>query len=368
MTFESYKLDHSREWQHKISKSCWIGSILVLICELAIFSVFYSFGALLQSTLNYLIIRIIIPSGINFSATIIFTLFINYFPKYEVKRDFFACLNSFIVCSTIAIFHNYFTFMFVWLIVPLFICSIFANKTILNKIFILCILSYIASSITMWFDPSQQDLLYKIVSIVCAGLMLIICHWFSRIVISSQIEQVNVIFFNFQHLERLIEDMKVEPLTKLSNRTALSECIDFLIKKFNSENTSPFMVIIDIDHFKNINDTFGHSSGDDVLIKLADLLSSKMKGIKRTFRFGGEEFVLLFDSITKGEVLSFVEDIRMSFENMEFDFAKNMHFTISAGISPLKKDWNSAHWIESADSALYKAKNGGRNQVVMIDF
>lgn len=135
------------------------------------------------------------------------------------------------------------------------------------------------------------------------------------------------------------------------------------IRQFKAGNFKPTVVILDIDHFKNVNDTYGHSAGDDVLIALAGIIKTRMDGRRHAFRFGGEEFVLVFEKEDIEFVKNRVKEIKDDFCATTFPFAKDKHFSFSAGISVYKETMDKSDWFNSADAALYKAKDGGRNKI-----
>ncbi|NOR58392.1 MAG: diguanylate cyclase [Sulfurimonas sp.] len=152
-----------------------------------------------------------------------------------------------------------------------------------------------------------------------------------------------------------------DALTGLNNRHYLN---DFL-EKFTSirEDDSNFAVVfIDIDRFKLVNDTLGHSTGDCILKSLALSLQSVIRPGDILCRYGGEEFVIIFCDIFKEDALNKVEHIRDSIERRSFE-CKEQKITISAGISFGSKDNDINEVMEHSDKALYMAKDAGRNCV-----
>ena len=125
--------------------------------------------------------------------------------------------------------------------------------------------------------------------------------------------------------------------------------------------------MIDIDKFKNINDTYGHKIGDDVLIEFANLLKSTQRKSDITCRFGGEEFIILLPTTDIELATKVAQKLRKKTENFSIalDSNKSVKFTISLGVSSvdLKNEVNIELALQRADDALYEAKNGGRNCV-----
>lgn len=166
-----------------------------------------------------------------------------------------------------------------------------------------------------------------------------------------------------QNINKAINDLKIEPMTKLFNKKAMQEAMDVKINNFNTRGTKAFLAILDLDFFKKVNDTYGHDVGDKVLIELADFLKKKLDKKANAFRFGGEEFVIIFDKYSESEVYQILEDIRISFSQKKFKYMDNKNLTLSVGFTQIQKDDTKDTFLKRADEALYKSKENGRNQV-----
>ncbi len=161
-----------------------------------------------------------------------------------------------------------------------------------------------------------------------------------------------------------IESALRDPLTGVYNRASMDSSIAREIDLSKRHNTCLSLVAIDIDHFKNINDTFGHSAGDCVIRAVADLIQQTVRGSDMVFRFGGEEFVVVLSNTDiKGAVL-LAERIRRMVETCEITCSNaNISATISSGVTWLEGDETVQDLFNKADKALYAAKSGGRNCV-----
>jgi diguanylate cyclase (GGDEF)-like protein len=124
--------------------------------------------------------------------------------------------------------------------------------------------------------------------------------------------------------------------------------------------------MIDVDHFKKVNDTHGHAAGDEVLTRLSQILSEAARPVDVAARYGGEEFALILVETDKEAARAKADEIRQRFARQEFE-AGGVKFsvTMSVGVSTCTDDaTTSAQLLRSADERLYKAKTGGRNRVV----
>ena len=123
--------------------------------------------------------------------------------------------------------------------------------------------------------------------------------------------------------------------------------------------------LIDIDHFKHINDTYGHQAGDAVLSFLSEKMQAHLPDTLLA-RIGGEEFAILFAGVYQDAALAKLDELRFSLTNMQVESdGQHIGFTISGGVTQLHEGEDLAAFINRADIALYDAKGGGRNQVVL---
>ncbi|MEO1550730.1 MAG: GGDEF domain-containing protein [Pseudomonadota bacterium] len=165
-------------------------------------------------------------------------------------------------------------------------------------------------------------------------------------------------------LEQLRENALTDHLTGVLNRRAFDELI---VKEMSNAGTKPLsLVIIDIDHFKSINDTWGHNTGDNVLRRLGQLLRDNTKGKDKAARLGGEEFAIILPSTDINGAHTVSEHIRTNFEGLEFihtESGKHMSpITLSAGIATMIPGEPVEALYERADKVLYEAKTSGRNR------
>ncbi len=156
-----------------------------------------------------------------------------------------------------------------------------------------------------------------------------------------------------------------DPLTKTNNRTAFNEsiCREIKLARRNASNLS--LIFFDIDHFKNINDIYGHECGDIALASAANCIKETVRGSDIVFRYGGEEFVILLSDTDMDGALSMAERIRGNIESHTIAFGMEIFkLTASLGVSSLNDKDTCESIISRADSAMYEAKHNGRNKVI----
>jgi diguanylate cyclase (GGDEF)-like protein len=154
-------------------------------------------------------------------------------------------------------------------------------------------------------------------------------------------------------------------LTLLGNRKAYDKAIVREIE-FSKRHLSPFsLLIVDVDHFKRINDTYGHQAGDHFLQQLAKLITQLGRNSDTTFRYGGEEFAIILNHTQEQGALFVANRICQQIENADLYYQeKRIPITVSIGIATYQENDTAEKIFERADSALYRAKKGGRNQAL----
>lgn len=155
---------------------------------------------------------------------------------------------------------------------------------------------------------------------------------------------------------KLIQINKVDDLTRVYNRRYFEE----YYKKLQKEESSFTVMIFDIDHFKKINDTYGHLIGDEVIKQVVEIAKHSLDGRGKIFRYGGEEFVIILDEAANKAVLNIAEEIRCAVA--QYEWQEGMNVTISIGVTQATK--KERNILNQADLNLYTAKTEGRNQVI----
>jgi len=161
--------------------------------------------------------------------------------------------------------------------------------------------------------------------------------------------------------EKLRELSETDYLTKVYNRRKLFEIMELEIEKSKRYAMPLSLIMLDLDHFKKINDTYGHNIGDGVLMTTAQVVSGLLRKVDVFARYGGEEFIVLCPETGIDGAMILAEKIRNAIEDFSFPVVGKV--TISAGVAGQLAENNGAILIEKADVALYTAKKSGRNRV-----
>ena len=169
-------------------------------------------------------------------------------------------------------------------------------------------------------------------------------------------------------LEAAKKEAVIDHLTGLLTRRAYDTEIKMIDKNFERENIQYAIVFFDLDHFKAINDTYGHDAGDTVLKTFSKILKSQTRENDILARYGGEEFVATVEYKLKREVLQYLKRIKAIVKENSFNYKDTkIKVTFSAGVVLRNDHKNYEHALQKADILLYQAKNDGRNRIVLED-
>jgi len=170
---------------------------------------------------------------------------------------------------------------------------------------------------------------------------------------------INMMVYIIEQQQRSLQRLIItDPLTGVLNRRCLNESMKNAQERHQRNHSKETMVMMDIDHFKGINDNNGHECGDEVLIKLVEIIKSRLRKLDMLFRYGGDEFIILLNETNAVDAGNLAEELRQLVEQSEED-----KVTISMGVAELKPDESTIDWMSRCDQALYEAKLNGRNQV-----
>jgi diguanylate cyclase len=157
----------------------------------------------------------------------------------------------------------------------------------------------------------------------------------------------------------------LDALTNVPNRLAYEKRMDEELKRWARFKQPTCVAVWDVDHFKKVNDTFGHRTGDRVLRAVAECLATRIRGTDFLARYGGEEFVMLLCGTALDQALRLAEGIRIGVSEFKMHSKGTpLAITVSCGIAALQAGDSAASVFERADKALYEAKQVGRNRCV----
>lgn len=221
-------------------------------------------------------------------------------------------------------------------------------------------------------EQVHQTTLYLLMGTVLAALLssfiaLYVQRNMSRLMqgLSDKSEQLRISLrdiIEHQHAEQALQRLaETDSLTGIANRRKFDEMMHIEINRAQRHTLPLTLILLDLDHFKALNDTHGHQIGDAVLIEFARLVARHIRSHDFFARWGGEEFAILATHSDSADTLQFADKLRLLIA--EHSFANVGHITASLGLSSLQTDDSIEALLGRADSALYAAKHKGRNRV-----
>jgi len=241
------------------------------------------------------------------------------------------------------------------ILIFMFGCLLFVlpvKPSVIVTVIILCVYA----AVKIYTNYQLTDLIFE----------LIILSFVASICLTINHVGQKTLYQNYLLINRLYYESITDGLTKLNNRRAFEEQIERLNAIANRDKVALGLIFIDADYFKVINDSFGHTVGDEVLQKIANLIASKCRRTSDIgFRIGGDEFALVLYGITSKKLAYFCQEIVTEVENFNL-INNNENIKTSVSVGAVLKSENtkitSANLVELADEYLYKAKHNGRNQ------
>ncbi|DAB38875.1 MAG: hypothetical protein A2023_03595 [Sulfuricurvum sp. GWF2_44_89] len=181
-------------------------------------------------------------------------------------------------------------------------------------------------------------------------------------------QQISIRTMSLEHANlKLMQLASHDPLTGLKNRLNMERDLEELIFQYEKNHLPYAVLMLDIDWFKKINDTYGHDAGDFVLCEISKIMLESVRIQDSVYRAGGEEFVIIFNRITREQAIEKSESIRLGVQKHPFIFSdQTMQCTISGGLyhPDILKSSSVQGVLKLADNALYEAKHSGRNTIV----
>jgi diguanylate cyclase (GGDEF)-like protein len=184
------------------------------------------------------------------------------------------------------------------------------------------------------------------------------------IVITSVLAVAFSMITNRQRAQLLTLATK-DPLTGAGNRRALDTKLHSVVNTFRRTGAPASLLMLDIDHFKTVNDILGHAAGDRILKNVTEIVNLRIRVTDSLYRIGGEEFVVVLEGADLGQAAHLAEQLRTLVDANEL--VANHAVTISLGVAELRKSESPYDWLHRADEAMYRAKDAGRNSTSVSD-
>lgn len=226
---------------------------------------------------------------------------------------------------------------------------------------------YPAMIATFYLVPPKLAIIISVISLAILSFILYAStELINFLAIFSSITLTVSFAYVFSHLtsekhKQLELLATIDPLTSAGNRRSLDNKLTEIITAQHRHKQKMCLILIDIDHFKKVNDEYGHAVGDDVLINVSSLITKHTRVLDSLYRYGGEEFIIVPLYLDLEKAINLAEKLRSIIESS--DLLPNKALTVSLGLAQYHQSESVESWISRADAALYLAKKTGRNRV-----
>ena len=323
-------------------------------------------SVLARSPDDYLRNYIVLPAIGLFALTFFADLFVRSHRFSLVSKEYLS-LTLFVIFSFyLSLTHDIARVLLASFILPIFASTIFLNVKITRWIFWISSLAVLLVGVKIYLSGKLDSNMLMQIFVVC--FMFLCSYLLAKVLILYGRDNLRTLMLFDNKQQNMQEQLKLDPFTGLNNRKTFDDYLPRLVEK--CQNTQKFLslAMIDIDHFKSVNDLCGHAMGDRVILYLSQTLKNIQNENIRAFRIGGDEFSILFEGCSTEETYRICEAVRTQMESCPLRTANDERVTLSCGVVCTDPENADLEMLKNAaDSALYAAKNNGRNQVVIYN-
>ncbi len=356
------KEEINSRWRKNLFHICVILAAIGTVTEIVIYMVDARLGVLFLPKLLYQFRFIYIPSSLNILVAVITYKKIHSPKLQDNAKNIWSCVLIYFLCANTQFIHYVYGPLLMLPVISIFVSIMFGNRKLTRSMTIASLVS-LSGAVFMSAIELRKDDPQLVADAFLAVLVMLVAQIAASLLISYVNEQFESLSNSNRRVNQLIEEIHLDPLMGINNRMALNEKVEECIAQ-EWEDNACHLLMLDIDDFKNVNDTYGHLCGDEVLIQLSDTIRKFTGRTVNAFRYGGEEIMIITTRETLDETYARAEKLRLAFYSLKYDFAPNLSISFSGGIATLRKGQTADEWIAQADSALYEAKRLGKNRIV----
>ena len=331
----------------------WL-ALFTAFMEIVMFFVLGRINAITASNTVYLVKYLLIPSACNLAICASAVLFMKS-PWPDTRKMYAISMLTVTMAFLVCFFHAVFKPLFLVFTIPALLTTVYGDRKLTAITCGACILGKTVSDLLLRWDPEEvyalsnpDTLLNFALSLVLLGLFYAVC--FRLIAVEQEKNEASI---NLERdRQRYQEEAVTDPLTRVGNRQALRMAFQRMEEDRDSRY---FLAMMDLDDFKQLNDTYGHSRGDRYLRSLGNTLLAAATEQAVPFRFGGDEFCVLFRGCQREEVLTACRTIQEQFLQAEI-YKLCRPVSVSIGVAEHLAEERPSRLLERADAALYQAK------------
>ena len=288
-------------------------------------------------------------------------------PRFSLTAKEYLSLSLFIVYSFYLSSSHYIAKVLLCsYILPIFASTVFSNIKITRWIFLMSVAAVLLLGAKIYISGDLDDSMLMQIFVAC--FMFLCSYLLAKVLIRYGHDNLAALMNYNDRQRHMQEQLMLDPFTGLYNRKTFDEYLTKSMEECKVINKCLSLAMIDVDHFKRVNDLFGHAAGDRVLLYFAQLLKDTQADNIHAFRMGGEEFAILFKDCDCEEACRICENVRTQMKSASLNDTDHHQVTFSCGLVCAEpKNISAEALMAAADSALYAAKHNGRDQVMLYN-
>ncbi|WOC33255.1 MULTISPECIES: GGDEF domain-containing protein [Caproicibacterium] len=347
-----------RRWRKFQVQSMLGYTILIALCELAGYSILNAMGLVETSIQGYMLKYMLFPLACNSLLTFVSWLAAVKLPLSETAKTLLVNLTMTGMAFVVSVVHCIFPSIYAVFLVPIIMTTIYGKIHLTGVIALVCSALDLVSALFTHWDADKPTGAALTADLMLSQFLLAGVFVACTVIIRFEREKQRIIAHSEQERCRLQQELLKDNLTGVYNRLALDNALKSLRSASEEES---FLAMMDVDNFKSINDLYGHIEGDAVLRYLGTVLKQDCPGAA-PIRFGGDEFVVLFQSSGKEKAFAALQSVQLDFEKYH---VKGLHPTLSIGLAKWHTGMLSEEILRRADEALYQSKLGTKNKITL---
>ena len=351
-------------WCRYIVNTGYATAALILLAHVIWYFAARSF--LVNSADAYLRNYVVLPAIGLFALTFLADLFVRSSRFSLVSKEYLS-LTLFIIFSFyLSLTHNIARVLLASFILPIFASTVFLNVKITRWTFWISSLAVLLVGVKIYFSGKLDSSMLMQIFVVC--FMFLCSYLLAKVLIQYGHDNLRTLMFFDDKQQNMQEQLKLDPFTGLNNKKTFDDYLPRLMEECRNAQKFLSLAMIDIDHFKSVNDLYGHAMGDRVILYLSQTLQKLQNENIRAFRIGGDEFALLFKGCSTEETRKICEYLRTQMVSCPLRNTDDKRVTLSCGVVSIDPENADLEMLKNAaDSALYAAKDNGRDQVVIYN-
>ncbi len=352
------------KWCRYIVNTGYVTASLIILAHVIWY--FAARSVLARSPDDYLRNYIVLPAIGLFALTFFADLFVRSHRFSLVSKEYLS-LTLFVIFSFyLSLTHDIARVLLASFILPIFASTIFLNVKITRWIFWISSLAVLLVGVKIYLSGKLDSNMLMQIFVVC--FMFLCSYLLAKVLILYGRDNLKTLMHFDDKQQNMQEQLKLDPFTGLNNKKTFDDHLLRLMEECRNTQKFISLAIIDIDHFKSVNDLYGHGMGDRVILYLSEMLKKIQNENTQAFRIGGDEFSILFKGCRTEETYRTCEYLRTQMSSFPLRTADDKLVTLSCGIVCVDPENADLEMLKNAaDSALYAAKANGRDQVVIYN-